>query len=42
MGLWGVVRAVGVWETYARFPPAELYNVTRSGLAGARRGHSSS
>ena len=31
--VWGVV-AVGVWETYARFPPAELYNVTRSGLAG--------
>ena len=26
--------AVGVWETYARFPPVELYNVTRSGLAG--------
>ena len=31
--VWGVV-AVGVWETYARFPAAELYNVTRTGLAG--------
>ncbi|MGH3074189.1 MAG: hypothetical protein ACRDQC_04660 [Gaiellales bacterium] len=31
--VWGVV-AVGVWETYARFPPIELYNVTRSGFAG--------
>jgi hypothetical protein len=31
--VWGVV-AIGVWETYARFPAAELYNVTRTGLAG--------
>ena len=31
--VWGVV-AVGVWETYARFPAAELYNVTRTGLSG--------
>jgi hypothetical protein len=26
--------ALGVWETYARFPPVELYNVTRAGFAG--------
>ena len=32
--VWGVV-AIGVFETYARFPAAELYNVTRTGLAGA-------
>jgi hypothetical protein len=34
---WGVV-AIGVWETYARFPAVELYNVTGTGLAaGAGR-----
>ena len=26
--------AIGVWETYARFPPVELYNVTRTGFTG--------
>jgi hypothetical protein len=31
--VWGVV-AIGVWETYARFPAIELYNVTRTGFAG--------
>src|SRR4249919_3462166 len=35
--LWGLV-ALGVWETYARFPAAELYNVTGTGFAaGAAR-----
>jgi hypothetical protein len=31
--VWAVV-GIGVWETYARFPAAELYNVTRTGFAG--------
>ena len=35
--LWGLV-AIGVWATYARFPAAELYNVTGTGFAaGAAR-----
>ena len=31
--VWGVV-AIGVWETYARFPAVELYNVTGTGFGG--------
>jgi hypothetical protein len=35
--VWAVV-ALGVWETYARFPAVELYNVTGTGFAaGAKR-----
>jgi hypothetical protein len=35
--LWGLV-AISVWATYARFPAAELYNVTGTGFAaGAAR-----
>jgi hypothetical protein len=35
--VWGLVAA-GVWETYARLPAAELYNVTGTGfVAGAAR-----